>query len=83
MYEAKTKALITCPVILQMICAFVFAYMHKAGFLKMLLKSANILMHNAKVHCILGIYPGKSLLIPISDNDFCQSSPSSNDVNLI
>ena len=31
-YEAKTKALISCTVSVQLICAFVFAYA-KAGFL--------------------------------------------------
>ena len=32
-YEAKTKKLIICAVTVQLICAFVFAYMQKAGFL--------------------------------------------------
>ena len=31
---AKTKALISCAVTAQLICAFVFAYMEKAGFLQ-------------------------------------------------
>ena len=32
-YVAKTKALISCAVTVQLICVFVFAYMQKAGFL--------------------------------------------------
>ena len=31
---AKTKALISCAFSVQLICAFVFAYKEKAGFLK-------------------------------------------------
>ena len=36
-YEAKTKALISCVVTVQLICAFVFAYA-KTGFLMIRLK---------------------------------------------
>ena len=45
-YVAKIKAMISCVVIAQLICVFIFACMQKAGFLMTRLKSSSFDIFN-------------------------------------